>query len=71
MTGGARYGCLLYGQLLFLEILGFRLCTNKLLQWDLKSRTAEQFGSVFQVAWSSCQGQADLWEVALQTIIGG
>lgn len=71
LTGGARPGCLLCFQLPFLETPGFRLCTSKLLQWDLISQTAEQFDSVLQVTWPSCLNQVDTLEVALQTIIGG
>ncbi len=74
VTGGARLGCcsVIHSQLPFLGRSGFHLCTNRLWQWDLKSQIVEQLDSALQQTWSSQhQDQADMLEVALQTIIGG
>lgn len=74
LTGGAKLGCcsVIGSQIPFLGRSGFHLCTNRLSQWDLKSQIAEQLGSMLQQTWSSQhQDQADMSELALQTIIGG
>lgn len=74
VMGGSRLGCcsVTDSQLPFLGRSGFRLCTNRLWQSDLKSQIAEQLGNaLLQTRSSQHQDRADMSETALQTIIGG